>query len=147
MQTLKLKIREITEGCAPKKISIGDAIDLIAAEDYYIEKGYSAKIRLGIAIEVPEEFCTLMLPRSSTFKNYQVLQTNSVGLIDNSYCGNNDELSMPVFATETCVIKKGERICQIMCIPRYHYEIELVDKLDNQDRGGFGTTGKDKYEK
>lgn len=144
MQTLKIKIREITKGCAPKVLNIGDAIDLIAAEDYYIEKGHSAKIRLGIAIEVPEDYCTLMLPRSSTFKYWKMLQTNSIGLIDNSYCGNNDELSMPIFATETCVVKKGERVCPIMCIPRYKYDIEFVEKLDNEDRGGFGTSGKDK---
>lgn len=124
------------------RISQGDWIDLRAAETYYIPAGELAMIRLGVAMELPEGYEAIVAPRSSTYKKYHILQANSIGVIDHSYCGDNDEWLFPAYATEMTVVHKGDRICQFR-IQKNQPEIEFeeVPALSNANRGGFGSTG------
>lgn len=136
----------------------GDWIDLMAAEDYELKAGESVPIDLGIAMKCPEGFEAWLVPRSGTFKKYGLIQTNSIGIIDNSYSGNNDIWMMPVYATQDTKIAKGERLCQFRLMPNMNsifdkfanfemfacddlYIIE-TEQLDDKDRGGFGSTGR-----
>lgn len=128
-----------------KLVKIGgcsDWIDLRAAETYYIPAGELAMIRLGVAMELPEGYEAIVAPRSSTYKKYHILQANSIGVIDHSYCGDNDEWMFPAYATEMTVVHKGDRICQFR-IQKNQPEIEFeeVPALSNANRGGFGSTG------
>ena len=125
---------------------IGDWIDLRAAEDVTIKKGEFKLIPLGVVIKLPEGYEALLAPRSSTFKNFHIIQTNSVGVIDNSYCGPNDEWKMPVYATEDTVIHKNDRICQFRILKNQSignvYMFDTTENLKTEtNRGGFGSTG------
>lgn len=121
----------------------GDWVDLRAAQDMKLWGGYYYYIPLGISVELPEGYEAHVAPRSSTFKNWGIIQTNSVGVIDNSYCGDNDIWMMPVYATRFAEIKKNDRICHFRIVEKQpHLEFETVDHLGNEDRGGFGSTGR-----
>lgn len=119
-----------------------DWIDLRASEDVLLSKGDFKLIPLGVAIQLPEGYEAIVAPRSSTFKKYGIIQTNSVGVIDESYCGNDDQWYMPVYATRDTVIKKNTRICQFRII-KHQPELIFteVDDLGNENRGGHGSTG------
>lgn len=131
-----------------EKITVGDWIDLRAAEDVYLRKGEFALISLGVSMKLPEGYEAHVVPRSSTFKNWGIVMTNSMGVIDNSYSGTNDVWRFPALClmptehTAFSHIKKGDRICQFR-IMRNQPEIEFeeVEVLEDTDRGGFGTTG------
>lgn len=126
-----------------EKTQKGDWIDLRAAAEIHLNPGDFALIPLGVAIQLPEGCEAILAPRSSTFKNYGIMQTNSIGIIDETYCGDNDQWMMPVYATRGTVIKKYDRICQFRLF--HHMDslvVEFVDHLSNADRGGFGSTGK-----
>ena len=122
----------------------GDWIDLKANKDVVVKAGKMELIPLGVAMKLPEGYEAHLAPRSSTFKKFGILQTNSVGVIDNSYSGPNDEWKFPAFnpGPVDIEIHKGERICQFRIIERQP-EIEFVedDLSDQSDRGGFGSTG------
>ena len=120
-----------------------DWIDLRAAADVTLKKGEFKLIPLGVAMELPKRYEAHIVPRSSTFKNYGVIQTNGVGIIDESYCGDDDQWMMPVYATRDVVIHKNDRICQFRIYknqPRIYFE--RLFHLNNKNRGGFGSTGK-----
>lgn len=117
-------------------------IDLRAAETVELKKGQYALIDLGIAMQLPTGYEALMAPRSSTFKNYGILQTNSIAVIDNSYCGDEDYWKYPVLATRDTIIHKNDRICQFRILKNQPAISFLdVDKLDNPNREGLGSTG------
>ncbi|MGE6627892.1 dUTP diphosphatase [Bacillus pumilus] len=124
------------------KIEKGDWIDLRAAEYVVMNKGDFKLIPLGVAMELPEGYEAHVVPRSSTFKNFGIIETNSMGVIDESYKGDNDFWFFPAYALRETEIKKGERICQFRIIEKMP-EVELieVDHLGNDDRGGHGSTG------
>ena len=119
-----------------------DWIDLRAAEDIVMKQGEFKLIPLGIAMELPKGYEAHVIPRSSTFKNFGLLQTNSCGLIDESYCGPNDWYRFPALAMRDTVIEVNDRICQFR-IEKHQPQVvfEEVKELSGQDRGGFGTTG------
>lgn len=94
-----------------EKIPNGDWVDLRASKDVELKKGNFKLIPLGVGMILPEGYEAHIVPRSSRFKHYGIIQTNSVGIIDNSYSGDNDEWKMPVYATRDTVIHKNERIC------------------------------------
>lgn len=119
-----------------------DWIDLRSMEDVEILEGQFKLIPLGIAIQLPEGYEAHIVPRSSTYKTYGLLQTNSMGVVDESYCGDNDMWRMPVIATRNIKINKYDRICQFRIVEKMKdITIEEVDILGNEDRNGFGSTG------
>lgn len=140
METIKIKyLRDIQK---IERFNVGDWIDLRAAEDVTMKAGEYHMIPLGVAMELPHGYEALVAPRSSTFKKYGVILANSVGIIDESYKGDNDEWNFLAFALRDAVIHKNERICQFRIIqhqPLIH--IEEVESLGNADRGGIGSTG------
>lgn len=126
-----------------KKTEKGDWIDLRSATNMTLKKGEFALIPLGVGMILPEGYEAHIVPRSSTFKNWKILQVNSTGIIDNSYSGDDDQWMMPVYATEDTEIKKGDRICQFRIMEKMpHIKIEEVEHLNIKSRGGFGSTGK-----
>ena len=120
-----------------------DWIDLRAAQEVTLKKGDFALISLGVSVQVPAGYELIIAPRSSTFKTYGLLQTNGIGVVDESYSGDNDILRMPVYATRDTVVHVNERICQFR-IQRHQPQIEFeeVETLGRADRGGFGSTGR-----
>ena len=139
---MKIKVKYHTDILPLEMNEKGDWVDLRAAEDMVLRPGFSY-IPLGISVELPEGYEAHIAPRSSTFKNWGIIQTNSVGVIDNSYCGDNDIWMMPVYATRDTYINKNDRVCQFRIVEKQpHLEFETVDHLGNEDRGGFGITGR-----
>ena len=119
-----------------------DWIDLRASEDVEIKAFEFKLVPLGIGIKLPNGYEAHIAPRSSTFKNFGVIQTNSVGIIDNSYSGDNDMWKMPCWAVRDTVIHKGDRVCQFRIVRQQPtIEFKEVEHLDDTDRGGFGSTG------
>jgi dUTP pyrophosphatase len=119
-----------------------DWIDLRAAEDVVLKKGEFRLIHLGVAMQLPEGYEAHIVPRSSTFKNFGVIQTNHMGVIDESYCGPNDWWRMPVLAVRDTKIHVNDRICQFRIVEHQPELIfEELEELDGTDRGGFGSTG------
>ena len=120
-----------------------DWIDLRCAKRTELKAGDFAMIPLGVAMELPEGFEAHVVPRSSTFKTWGIIQTNSMGVIDHSYCGDNDQWRMPVYATRDTVIEVGDRICQFRIMENQpKLEFLKCEHLSGPDRGGFGSTGK-----
>ena len=165
---IEIKIKYLDGATKLKRIQQGDWIDVYAYEDVILHQGESALVSLGFAMEFPAKYEAHLAPRSSTFKKWGVIQTNSVGVIDNSYCGDNDIWRMPVYCLaprhsigdvpetinglesvkvksneKVTIIKKGDKIGQFRLIERMNEEIKFneVEHLGNEDRGGFGSTG------
>lgn len=120
-----------------------DWIDLRAAEDVELKKGEFKLIPLGVAMALPEGYEAHIVPRSSTFKNFGIIQTNHQGVVDCSYCGDNDQWFMPVYAVRDTEIHVNDRICQFR-IMENQPKLKFVEEehLGDIDRGGFGSTGK-----
>ena len=140
---LKLKVKYFDKEVEKiKKINKGDWIDLRSAETVHLKKGEFHLINLGVGMKLPDEYEAHIVPRSSTYKNFKVIQTNHMGVVDHSYCGDNDVWMMPVIAMEDTVINKNDRVCQFR-IQKIQPEIEFeeVEQLDEISRGGFGSTG------
>lgn len=141
----KIRIKYLCEDIERLKYIDGksDWIDLRAAEDVEMKAGEFRLIPLGIAMELPRGYEAHVIPRSSTYKNFGILQTNSMGLIDESYCGDNDQWYMPALAMRDTVIRKNDRICQFRIMKHQpRLEFEAVDTLGHENRGGLGSTGK-----
>lgn len=181
---MKIKIKEVVPGCMPEIIKVGDWIDLITAEECTLKcphaktlhkqkKGEKEEpiiersrdvifnytlLNLGVAMQIPKGYEAYLLPRSSTFKKWGIIQTNSTGILDESYCGNEDIWKMPVLAARNVTIPKGTPICQfriqlsqkatmwqkLKWLFSSKIELVKVDNLEGENRGGFGT-GSDKY--
>ena len=119
-----------------------DWIDLRSAEDVTLEAGEFHLINLGVSVQLPEGYEMIIAPRSSTYKNFGLIQTNSIGVVDESYCGDNDILRMPVKADRHTEIHVNDRVCQFRIMKHQPTIVfEEVEHLEGQDRGGFGTTG------
>lgn len=120
-----------------------DWIDLRAAETVDLKRGEFKLIPLGIAMELPKGYEAHIVPRSSTFKNFGIIQANHQGVVDCSYCGDNDQWFMPALAMRDTHIECNDRICQFRIVENQP-KIEFVEtkSLGNSDRGGFGSTGK-----
>ncbi len=120
-----------------------DWIDLRCAEDIDLKQGEWKLIPLGVAMQLPKGYEAHIVPRSSTFKNFGIIQTNHQGVVDCSYCGDNDQWFMPVLAMRDTHISVNDRICQFRIMENQpKIEFEETDHLESQDRGGFGSTGK-----
>ncbi len=141
---MEIQIKYFTDKIEPLKYIDGksDWIDLRAAEEVNFVKGDFKLIPFGIAMKLPEGYEAHVVPRSSTFKNFGLLQVNSCGVIDESYSGDGDQWYAPMFATRNTVVHVNDRICQFR-IFRHQPPIEFseVERLEGPDRGGFGSTG------
>lgn len=121
----------------------GDWIDLRAAEDVNLEKGDFRLISLGVSMKLPDGYEAHIVPRSSTFKHWGIIQANHMGVIDNSYCGDNDIWKFPAIATRDAVIYKNDRICQFRIMKKQPcIRFDTVEHLNGPDRGGFGSSGR-----
>ena len=120
-----------------------DWIDLRVAENVSMKQGEYRLISMGISVEIPKGYEMLIVPRSSAYKNFGILQTNAIGVVDESFCADNDIIHMPILAMRDTEIHINDRIGQFRLMP-HQPEVHFieVDHLDNEDRGGFGTTGK-----
>ena len=120
----------------------GDWCDLYVYEDMTLKAGEFACVPLGVAMKLPDGYEAIIAPRSSTFKRTGLIQTNSIGVIDNSYSGNDDQWMMPVYATRDVIIEKGMRLCQFRIQKRQpELVFNAVASLSDSNRGGFGTSG------
>lgn len=156
---MKIKIKASLDSL-PKIIDKGDWIDLKAAEKYEFNQNDILKtvkyIPLDVRMKLPDGFEAILVARSSTPKKFGIIVPNAFGVIDNSYCGNRDEWKMAALAIRETVINKGDRICQfriqlsqkatfwqkLKWLFSSKIEIESVNNLTNESRGGFGSTGK-----
>ena len=120
-----------------------DWIDLRVAENVSMKQGEYRLISMGISVEIPKGYEMFIVPRSSAYKNFGILQTNAMGVVDESFCGDNDIIHMPILAMRDTELHINDRIGQFRLMP-HQPEVHFieVDHLDNEDRGGFGTTGK-----
>lgn len=120
-----------------------DWIDLRAAEDIEMKAGEFRLIPLGIAMELPAGYEAHVVPRSSTYKNFGIIQTNHMGVIDETYCGDHDQWFFPAYALRDTQIHTGDRICQFRIMEHQPaIQFEEVERLDHEDRGGIGSTGR-----
>jgi len=141
IKVIKIKYHD-TQMERVQKIAIGDWIDLRAAETVKIRKGKYKLISLGVSMEFPKGYEAHVVPRSSTFKNFGIILANSMGIIDESYCGDNDVWKFPAIALRKTKINKGDRICQFRIVKKMpEVEFVEVETLGNADRGGIGSTG------
>lgn len=142
---MKIKIKYFNENIEKLKFIDGksDWIDLRVGERVELKEGEYRLIRLGVGMELPRGYEALVVPRSSTFKTFGILQANSMGVVDESYSGDNDEWKFPALAVRDTVIEVNDRICQFRIIKHQDaFEFEEVKSLNEMDRGGFGSTGK-----
>lgn len=140
-----LKVKFKDEVCQDFEFVEGksDWIDLKSAVDIELKAFEYTLLDLGFALQLPEGYEAHIVPRSSSFKNFGIIQTNSMGIIDNSYCGDEDYWKLPILAIRDTKINKGDRICQFRIMEKMpSVNIEIVEHLNNKNRGGFGSTGK-----
>lgn len=150
---MKIRIKYHDPELIPvEPIANGDWLDLRAADDIFIPYREHAMVSLGVSMELPEGYEAHVAPRSSTFKTWGIIETNGFGIIDNSYCGDDDIWKMPVYCLEWrdtkdgklgTYIRKNDRIAQFRIVKKQpEIEFETVKMLGNESRGGFGSTGK-----
>lgn len=141
METIKIKYftNEIDK---VERIAKGNWIDLRAAETVKLKAGEYKLIPLGVGMKLPFGYEAHIVPRSSTYKNFGIIQTNHCGIIDSSYSGNEDEWKFPAHALRDTVIHKNDRICQFRIVESQpEIVFNEVEHLDEESRGGFGSTG------
>jgi dUTP pyrophosphatase len=140
----KIRIKYFTEEINKvEKIVKGDWIDLRAASKVELKAGEFKLIPLGVAMELPKGYEAHIVPRSSTYKNFGIIQTNSTGIVDETYCGDNDQWFFPAYALRDTVIEVNDRICQFRIMEHQpEIQFDVVEMLGNDDRGGIGSTGK-----
>lgn len=141
---MKIKVKYFESALPPlEKIAVGDWIDLRAAESVALKQGDYCLIRLGIGMILPEGYEALVLPRSSTPEKFGIICANSMGVIDNSYNGDADEWKFPAIAIRNTVVHKGDRIAQFRILKNQPaLTFETVEFLNDESRGGIGSTGK-----
>ena len=145
MEKVTLKIKYHTDVIEKLAYIDGksDWIDLRAARRYELKKGDWQLIDLGVSIALPEGYEAHVVPRSSTYRTWGLLQTNSCGVIDNTYSGDGDVWMVPMLATRDTVVEVGDRICQFRIMKNQPQIVfDEVEHLDGINRGGFGTTGR-----
>jgi len=141
-ELVDIKIKYFNQNCNIQKIEIGDWIDLRSSITVRLVKGEHILIPLGVAMELPYGYEAHILPRSSTFRTYGLVLINGMGVVDESYCGDSDQWYFNAFATMDTVVHEGDRIAQFRIIKKQPFiTFYEVDKLNNPDRNGFGSTG------
>lgn len=139
---MEIKVRYLADIEPIKAIDKGDWYDLRAACDTEMKAGEYKLIPLGVAMELPKGYEAYVVPRSSTYKNFGIIQTNSMGVIDGSYCGDNDQWHFPAYALRDTMIHKNDRICQFRIVENQpEVKFKVCENLNNVNRGGIGSTG------
>lgn len=139
---ISVKVKYFTDIEPLEQINGGDWIDLRAAEDVLMESGDFRLIPLGVAMQLPDGYEAHVVPRSSTYKKWHIIQANHMGVIDNSYCGDDDQWMFPAIALEDTMIHKNDRICQFRIVKNQpKIKFTQVETLNSENRGGFGSTG------
>ena len=139
---MEVKIKYFSDIEKIKKFKYGDWIDLRSSEDVELKAGDFKIIKLGIGMKLPYGWDAHVAPRSSTYKNFGIICANSFGIIDNSYCGDEDEWGFPAIALRDTTIHKNDRICQFRVVEKQpSIDFVEVEHLDKVSRGGFGTSG------
>lgn len=141
-EKLTIQIRYLSNAHPLEQVEWGSWIDLYTYEDVALKQGDQKYINLGVAMKLPKGYEAIIAPRSSTFKNWGLIQTNSIGVIDSTYNGDNDIWMFPAYATKNVAIPASTRLCQFRIQkeqPKINFEI--VDSLGEEDRGGFGSSG------
>ena len=139
---MEVKIKYFSDIEKIKEFKYGDWIDLRAAEDVELKAGDFKIIKLGIGMKLPYGWEAHVAPRSSTYKNFGIICANSFGIIDNSYCGDEDEWGLPAIALRDTTIHKNDRICQFRVVEKQpSIDFVEVEHLDKVSRGGFGMSG------
>ena len=139
---MEVKIKYFSDIEKIKKFKYGDWIDLRSAEDIELKAGDFKIIKLGIGMKLPYGWEAHVAPRSSTYKNFGIICANSFGIIDNSYCGDEDEWGLPAIALRDTTIHKNDRICQFRVVEKQpSIDFIEVEHLDKVSRGGFGMSG------
>lgn len=141
----KIKIKYFTDAIERLRYIDGksDWIDLRAAEEITLKAGEFKLIPLGVAMQLPDGYEAHIVPRSSTFKNYGIIQTNHMGVVDETYCGDQDQWFFPAYAMRDTEIHINERICQFRIMEHQPVlQFEEAAALTGTDRGGFGSTGR-----
>lgn len=143
MMALQIRIKYFDDNMPRlQKIEKGDWIDLRSRCDFTYKAGDFIEVPLGVAMELPEGYEAHIAPRSSTFKNFGLIMVNSIGIIDQSYKGDNDEWIARFYALRDGQIQKYDRVVQFRIIETMPpIEFVEVSRLNNKDRGGFGSTG------
>ena len=142
---MNIKIKYFTDKIEKLRYIDGksDWIDLRCAEEVKLKAGEWKLIPLGVAMQLPEGYEAHVVPRSSTFKNFGIIQTNSMGVIDASYSGNDDQWYLPALAVRDTEIHVNDRICQFRIMENQpNIVFDEVGSLSSKNRGGFGTTGR-----
>lgn len=138
----RIYVHADNEACIPKQAHYGEWFDCSILEDCDMKAGEFKILDLGFRAKVPEDYEAILAPRSSTFKKYGILMVNSIGVIDGTYCGENDKWGFPAYATRDVHIDAGTRICQFRIQENQGTpKIELIEKMEDEDRGGYGSTG------
>lgn len=141
-EKLSVKIKYHTDMLPIDQFENGDWIDLRAAEDVEMSAGDFRLISLGVSMKLPDGYEAHVVPRSSTYRRWGIIQANHMGVIDNSYCGENDIWKFPAIAICDTTIYKNDRICQFRIVKKQpEFEFEEVEYMDDPDRGGFGSSG------
>ena len=139
----EIKIKYFSDIEEIKKVDNGDWIDLRSATDVELKKDEFKLIPLGVGMKLPQGYEAHIVPRSSTYKHFGIIQTNHQAVIDESYCGDNDQWFYPSYALRDTIIHKNDRICQFRIVKKQpNIEFKKVDKLYNKDRGGIGSSGR-----
>ena len=139
---MEVKIKYFSDIEKIKKFKYGDWIDLRSAEDVELKAGDFKIIKLGIGMKLPYGWEAHVAPRTSTYKNFGIICANSFGIIDNSYCGDEDEWGFPAIALRDTTIHKNDRICQFRVVEKQpSIDFIEVEHLDKVSRGGFGMSG------
>lgn len=141
--TKTIKIKYFSDIEKIEKIDKGNWIDLRAAKDIRLKAGDFVLIPLGVGMKLPKGYEAYIVPRSSTFKNFGIIQANSMGIIDESYAGDNDQWMFPAYAIRDTIIYKNDRICQFRIVKSMPKVKFIISKnLGSINRGGFGSTGR-----
>lgn len=141
-EELHIDIKYLPGAHELEQVDWGSWIDLYTYENVSLKLGEQRYINLGLAMKLPKGYEAIMSPRSSTFKNWGITQTNSIGVIDSTYCGDNDIWMFPAYATKDVTIPAGMRICQFRVQKEQPNIIfNTVDSLGAEDRGGLGSSG------
>lgn len=149
--TISIDVKYFNKDIEPIKYILGgNWVDLRSAIDVDLKAGEFKLIPLGIGMKIPDGYEAHIVPRSSTFKKYGIIQTNHMGVIDGpeyisgkgGYCGDDDQWMMPVYAIRDTHIGFNDRICQFRIVEQQPpLMFNTVEHLEDNSRGGFGSTG------